>query len=212
MRGHSLRDVLSSGGGTYSVSRQGEGTDPGPGQDNSCEVQRIGGGNLRCGARFRAPAADCAEQLDCFRPRELLANETRHKSAAANLAPGFQAAKHRRQIAPWRRHSFARQQIAEQHPPAQQQLFGKTAYSFVCRDGRFRALDQGPAAHRVSRARFFPPALAATPFGVDQGSQVLESICGHQAGGGKFPQGVLHFARQAPREPGQIAKEACATV
>ena len=72
-------------------------------------------------------APDGSQQIDGFRARELFAGESLDKTAAADLALRFHAPQHRQQIAPGRRHGFAGQQIAEQHAPSQQQLFGEAS-------------------------------------------------------------------------------------
>ena len=110
------------------------------------------------------------------------------------------------QIAPWRRQRLARQQVAKDHAPAQQQLVGESfvgcgrrsrpgtaAAPSVPRHGAGRAFRPRPSPRRrlgsTSERRFSKPSAVTRP-GRDQ-----------------FPQRVFHFARQPSGGARQVGEE-----
>src|SRR5258708_14641319 len=60
-------------------------------EHNTSEIQWIGGRGLEALGLSRR-ATHMTQQVDCFGPRELLANESGDEPAAANFAPRFHAA------------------------------------------------------------------------------------------------------------------------
>jgi len=74
----------------------------------------------RCSDTLIAP--DLAQQLDRFGPRKLLADKAGYEPAAANLTLRLHTAERDEQVTPWRCDGFARDEIAKNHPPSQQQL------------------------------------------------------------------------------------------
>jgi hypothetical protein len=93
-------------------SLAGDSGDAVTGNDNSGEVDWVGGGYGDRGGALAA--AGGAEGLDCMRECELLAAKTGDEAAAANLATGFEAAKDAKKVAPTRCVGLADEKIADE--------------------------------------------------------------------------------------------------
>ena len=66
---------------------------------------------------------------------------------------------------------------------------------------------QRPASGGMPRTRMPSPPFSAAALGIDQRSQILETIGGHQPGGHQFPKPVFHFARQPASGADQVGEE-----
>ncbi len=69
------------------------------------------------------------QQVECLRPRELLAYESTDEPSAANFATRFHSAVDLKQIPPRRRESLARQYIAKYYTPTVQKLTREGGHS-----------------------------------------------------------------------------------
>ena len=69
------------------------------------------------------------------------------------------------------------------------------------------AANQRPASGGVARTGMTAAAFSAAALGVDQGTEVLETVGGDQAGGHEFPEGIFDFAGEAAGSPGEVVEE-----
>ena len=66
---------------------------------------------------------------------------------------------------------------------------------------------QRPPSGRVAGACSARFSFAATPLGIQQRTQVLEPVGGHQARGDKLPQGVFDFAGETSGGARKVVEE-----
>jgi hypothetical protein len=181
-------DHLFAGGGGDAVA----------GDDDTCEVNWVGGGYGDDGRTVAVPGR--AEGVDCLRKGELLAAKAGDEAASANLSSGFESAQNAEKVAPAGSVGLACEKVADEDAVAGQQDAGGGLQRGVGAAGLFDCSRSGvdffgeeaPAAcgaaggalaGGVGRARF------AT--WVHHGAELIEAVGGNETGGGEFPEGVL---------------------
>jgi len=97
--------------------------------------------------------AHAAHAVDSFGACVLFSANARHEPSTANFTSGLHPPQHGEQLPPCRRRRFARQQIAEQHSPPQQELSSPVCQILVVRRPRDRAGEQRPTAGRRAGCR-----------------------------------------------------------
>src|ERR1700732_5477546 len=107
------------------------------------------------------------QRLDCHGQGELLTQKSIHEAPATDFAAIFKPAEAREQLAPGRKISLARQQIAEDDAVTSQ----KHAAGCFDRSRFLRSLagvQQSPAAGTMAGARHPAPSLPRAPPGVGE--------------------------------------------
>jgi len=127
-------------------------------------------------------SANMTEQVNCFRPGELLTDESRDETSAANIAAGFHSPQDYQEVSPCRSERFARKQVAEDYAPAIKELRGeKLGIRFTA------VVEERPSSGGVPGPGEASPAFTASAFRIDQRPQILEAIGRHKAGGDQLP-------------------------
>ena len=176
-----------------------------PRNENSHQVQRIGS-RQRNRCLRRVQLAHSPHRLDRNRQSKLFAHETIDKAAAANLSAIFQPAKCHQQFAPWRQIRFARQHIANhnsitpQQHPASRFHRPRPLHNFL-------GMQQSPPPSAMPRTRHPPASLPRPPLGIDQRSQIVESVRRHQPGRHQLPQRSLNLRLQLASTAHNIRKK-----
>src|SRR5580704_1075249 len=117
----------------------------------------------------------CAQRFHCDGQRELLAEKSADKAAAANLALIFQPSKRDEQLAPAWNDRFARDHFAK-HDAISSQQHPAGGFHNPRVFGRLARIKQRPASGAVARARMVPSSLPRPAFGINKRANVVETI------------------------------------
>ncbi len=204
-RGHQLAGLHDQG-----VAMRG--WHAGPGRDDAEQVQRIGGRDHDPGFLAGRVVASLAQLLHHVGRGILLAGHAGHEPPAAHFAAQLHATQRADQILPIRRRSFARQQIAKHHAPAQQQLPAPGVEIFFALGRVDQAGKQRPASDRRGHAVNAPSrvSLAARFVALGNAPHGGKCIGRNQAGRRQLAQGFFQVAGQQLRGGVQFAEEQCA--
>ena len=148
------------------------------------------------------------QRLDGHGQGELLAQKSIHEAPATDFAAIFKPAEAREQLAPGRKISFARQQIAEDDAVTSQ----KHPAGCFDRSRFLRSLagvQQSPAAGAMAGSRNSSASLPRAPFGIDERAQIVESVSGDQACRHKLPQSGFDFRLQFATPTNNVGEERC---